>query len=402
MKRNFLIGSGAARFVGLFAVAALLAIAVMAANGASAQNSVRPPSDATVNMAPGDPGTSRPPQQFQAGPEAEEAFGRTQGNTSRSDFWSILRHGSEGTTAVQGPQSGYAIQSTGEQWRLFRNAELQTYGWWALAAIAGLCLLFYLLRGPIRIEGGRSGKLIERFAFTERTGHWVLATAFIVLALTGLNMLYGRETLLPLIGPEAFAALTEGGKWAHFIASFIFMLGLLWIIVQWIPYNLPHWSDFVWLAKGGGFFSKHTHPPAKKFNAGQKIIFWLVVLGGISISLSGIALLLPFEFAMFSKTFAFINGIFGTELRTDFTAMEEMQLSQVWHAIVALFLTAVIIAHIYIGTIGMEGGFEAMGSGKVDLNWAREHHSLWVEEMEKGGTPPSQPAPAAGQQQPAE
>jgi formate dehydrogenase subunit gamma len=48
-----------------------------------------------------------------------------------------------------------------------------------------------------------------------------------------------------------------------------------------------------------------------------------------------------------------------------------------------LFLTAVIIAHIYIGSLGMEGAFDAMGSGEVDLNWAREHHSLWVEELEQ-------------------
>lgn len=404
MKPEHLMRCGTAHLVSVLAIMALILAALMMDTAAA--QSVRPPADATVNMAPGDPDTSRPPQQFKPGPEADEVFGKTQGDTSRTDFWSILRHGGEGYSAVAGPQSRYAIQSTGEKWRLFRNTELATYGWWGLAGITGLCLLFYLFKGPIRIEGGRSGKLIERFRFSERTGHWVLAIAFIVLALTGLNMLYGRQTLLPLIGPEPFAALAQGGKWAHFIASFIFMVGLLWIIVQWVRYNLPDWTDFVWLAKGGGFFSKGVHPPAKKFNAGQKIIFWLVVLGGISVSLSGIALLLPFEFAMFSKTFAAVNSVFGTELRTDFTAIEEMQLNQVWHSIVALFLTAVIIAHIYIGTIGMEGGFEAMGSGKVDLNWAREHHNLWVKKLEdQGALQTSQeqatPPPSA-QQQPAE
>jgi len=230
----------------------------------------------------------------------------------------------------------------------------------------------------------------------------VLAISFIILAITGLNMLYGRATLMPIMGKEAFAALTLGGKWAHHISSAFFVVGLVWITLQWVRYNIPDWTDVKWLAMGGGFIGKGVHPPAKKFNAGQKIIFWLVVLGGVSVTLSGIALLLPFEFAMFAKTFAAINAVIGTELPTQLSAMEEMQLSQLWHTIVALFLTAVIIAHIYIGSIGMEGGFEAMGSGQVDLNWAKEHHSLWVKEMEQGQAEQPQRAPTGASQQPAE
>jgi formate dehydrogenase subunit gamma len=132
-------------------------------------------------------------------------------------------------------------------------------------------------------------------------------------------------------------------------------------------------------------FKRGVHPPAKKFNAGQKIIFWLVILGGISVSLSGIMLLFPFRLSMFGETFAWVNRLFGTEYPTALTPLQEMQFAQVWHAIMGLLLTIVIIAHIYIGTIGMEGAFDAMGSGKVDRNWAREHHSLWVEDLEKRG-----------------
>ena len=405
MQQIGLTRIGAVRLLSLLVLAALL-IGAAATDPASAQ-SVRPPADATTNVvpgAPGDPESSRPPQQFEKSPEAREAFGHSEGASSSSDFWSQLRHGAEGYSAVtgMGGQAGLAIQSTGESWRQFRNTELATYGWWGLAAITALCLLYYLIAGPIRIEGGRSGRVIERFAFSERTGHWVLAISFIILAITGLNMLYGRDVLMPLMGKEAFAAMTLGGKWAHFISAFFFMIGVVWITIQWIRYNIPDWTDVKWVAMGGGFIGKGIHPPAKKFNAGQKIIFWLVVLGGVSVSLSGIALMLPFEFAMFAKTFAAINSVLGTELPTNLSPMEEMQLSQLWHTIVALFLTAVIIAHIYIGTIGMEGGFEAMGSGKVDYNWAKEHHSLWVEDMEKGQAQQPPRAPAGTQQQPAE
>jgi formate dehydrogenase subunit gamma len=63
------------------------------------------------------------------------------------------------------------------------------------------------------------------------------------------------------------------------------------------------------------------------------------------------------------------------------TNIEGMQLAQIVQAIVGVLFVAVMLAHIYIGTIGMEGAFEAMGEGTVDLNWAREHHSLWLEEQ---------------------
>jgi formate dehydrogenase subunit gamma len=62
------------------------------------------------------------------------------------------------------------------------------------------------------------------------------------------------------------------------------------------------------------------------------------------------------------------------------TTIETMQQAEMVHSIVAMLFIAVMLAHIYIGTIGMEGAFEAMGSGTVDLNWAKEHHSLWLEE----------------------
>ena len=150
--------------------------------------------------------------------------------------------------------------------------------------------------------------------------------------------------------------------------------------------NIPTHHDLVWLLKGGGMFMKGVHPPSKKFNAGQKILFWLVILSGVSLSLSGLALMFPFEFpAMFAGTFAVVNDWFGTTLPTVLTPIQEQQYAQLWHAIVGIVMTAVILGHIYIGTIGMEGAFDAMGEGDVDYNWAREHHGLWVRDLEEKG-----------------
>ncbi len=308
---------------------------------------------------------------------------------SDSDSWRELRRGRDLFVTIQGPNVGVAIQSDGEDWRSIRNGPLSLYGGWLLFGIIFLLAVFFVLRGRIPIDAGPSGKTVERFNGIERFAHWLTATTFVVLALTGLNILYGRYFLKPLLGADLFSTLTLAGKYAHNYLAFAFMLGVVLMFVLWVRHNIVNKSDIIWLIKGGGMFWKGVHPPAKKFNMGQKIVFWVVVLGGMSISVSGIALMFPFQFALFSDTVALVN-IFGFDLPTDLTPMLEMQLMQVWHAVVGLLLIVVIIGHIYIGTIGMEGAFDAMGSGMVDENWAREHHNLWVAEM-KG-----EPAPGTG------
>jgi len=239
--------------------------------------------------------------------------------------------------------------------------------------------LFFAFRGRIRIDAGPSGRTIERFNALERFTHWLTAVSFIVLALTGLNLLYGKIILLPVIGPSAFATMTALGKYAHNYIAFAFMIGVVLMLVLWMRHNIPNLNDLKWLALGGGLFSKGLHPPAGKFNAGQKIIFWAVILGGGSIAFSGICLLFPFEIHPFAGTFAILNLV-GFDLPTVLTPLQETQLALLWHGIVALVLIAVVIGHIYIGSLGMEGALDAMTSGQVDVNWAHEHHSIWLDE----------------------
>lgn len=323
-------------------------------------------------------------------PTAGNVPGNVLGNTADSEFWRAIRRGEAGSVSIPNAQAGQLIQSEGDNWRAVRNGPVTVYGAWAMLGIVALIALFFAVRGRIRIDAGPSGTTIERFNMLERTAHWITATSFIVLALTGLNLLYGRHVLLPILGPDIFAAITLAGKYAHNFLAFAFMVGVVLIFFLWVGRNIPGKRDLHWLAVGGGLFKKGVHPPAGKFNAGQKLIFWAVILGGISISLSGLALLFPFQFAFFGGTFEVLN-IFGLGLPTELTMMQEMQLSQLWHGVVALILIAIIIGHIYIGSLGMEGAFEAMGSGQVDLNWAKEHHSLWVKE-ERSGSEAQQPA----------
>ena len=328
----------------------------------------------------------------------------TLGGASDSEVFRALRYGSaDVTVSARGPAAAVVIQDGGMRWLEFRRGPLAAYGGYLLVAMVAVLALYMLLRGRIRIEGARTGETILRFNAVERFGHWLLAGSFILLGVTGLITLFGRAALIPVLGKETFAAVALASKWVHNNAAWAFMLALAMVFVSWVVHNIPNRTDLTWLARGGGLFSRHSHPPARKFNAGQKIIFWVVILLGISISLSGLSLLFPFELPMFAATFEALNAtglpqaVGLGELRTVLAPHEEMQYAQLWHTIVAFVFMAIIIAHIYLGSIGMEGAYDAMGSGEVEKQWAKEHHSLWYEEVtgEKPAAPDgSAPSPA--------
>ena len=263
----------------------------------------------------------------------------------------------QGRGTIPDARSYTIEQPAGRDWRHFHEVTLRWIGAIAIVGVFVLLLLFYLIRGMVRIESGRSGRVLVRFSGFERLVHWMTAACFIILGISGLNITFGKPLLLPLIGPEAFTTWSLWAKYAHNYLSFPFTLGVVLIFLMWIAWNFPTRVDVNWLREGGGIVG-HKHPPADRFNAGQKAIYWLQVLAGTAIVISGYVLIFPF---------------YGTDIGS-------MELAQVVHGVIAMLFIALMIAHIYIGTIGMEGAFEAMGSGEVDVSWAKEHHSLWLEE----------------------
>jgi formate dehydrogenase subunit gamma len=268
-------------------------------------------------------------------------------------------------------------QPAGRDWRHFHEVTLRWIGAISILGMLALLVIFYLVRGMVRLEAGRSGRVLVRFSTFERLVHWMTAACFILLAISGLNITFGRPLLLPLIGPDAFTAWSQWAKYAHNYLSFPFTLGVFTIFLMWIAWNIPNRVDVEWLKRGGGIVG-HDHPPADRFNAGQKMIYWIVVLGGTAVAVSGYILMFPF---------------YGTNIA-------DMQVAQIVHGVAALLFVAVMLAHIYIGTIGMEGAFEGMWDGTVDVNWAKEHHRVWLEKeiVEGHVTAP----PPKGKMQPAE
>ena len=284
----------------------------------------------------------------------------------RRDFWRQARGGVEGYSAVTGPEAGVLIQSGGDVWRSVREGPLLRWGGIGLLAVLAAIILFHLVAGSVKLEN-RSGRTITRWSLYERVMHWFTAILFIILAITGLSLIFGRTVLTPVMGKEAFAAWAAFAKPVHDWLAVPFVIGLVLMMVPWLKDSLPKAYDLTWLKLGGGYFDRSKHPPAGFVNAGEKIWYWLLFFGSIVLVVSGFFLLFP--------NLGFERGT--------------MQLAHIAHAISGIALIAFSLGHIYLGTLGNQGTLEGMITGEVDENWAKAHHGLWYEEVKKQGTRPA-------------
>lgn len=298
-------------------------------------------------------------------PYAAAYFGPGNVPNPGTDLWNEVRQRSgpaDAITQARGVEAAVLINPVGDRWQEFRSELLVPAGAWLLLGTLALLAVFRILRGRITLEGGRSGRLVPRFSVNQRVVHWFAAILFVLLAVTGLILLYGRYVLIPLLGPEGFAATASAAKEGHNLFGPIFPFAVLALLVLFLRGNGFKWIDVKWFLKAGGLLGGH---PASSgyYNGGQKSWFWMVVLFGIGVSASG--LILDF-------------GVLGQ-------GRAVMAWAHVVHGVVAILFIAASLGHVYIGTIGMEGAFESMSHGYVDANWAREHHDLWLAEMEAAG-----------------
>jgi formate dehydrogenase subunit gamma len=298
---------------------------------------------------------------------------------NNAPVWKEVRSGAPQVTTVRGRETNVLIQPEGQTWRAARVPLSSAGG--AIIALAVLVLLgYYAWRGPIELTGKPTGRMIERFTPVKRAAHWVMAISFVVLAITGLIITFGKSILLPILGYTLFSWLATVGKYLHNFVGPVFMVGLLVFILLYVRDNLPRAYDAAWLAKFGGMLDRsgHAHVPSGKFNAGEKSLFWILVCG-LSVVLVVTGLIL--DFPNFDQSRA------------------TMQMTNLIHLGAALLAIAMACAHIYLGTIGMRGAFEAMRYGYVDETWAREHHEYWYNDVMSGKVPrgPEPSAPLAQQ-----
>ena len=318
------------------------------------------------------PAQSTSKQTFESAlnPNAGEQARRQQVQPGNNQpVWKDVRSEKSFYTTAQGVEAGVLIQSGGETWRQRRNNQLIPIGGAIFAGVLGLCVLFYLWKGTIKLRTAETGRKLRLFTGLERSVHWTVAISFSILAVSGLVMLFGKQVLLPVIGHQLFAWLTIVLKNLHNFIGPVFALAIIVMFFTFLKHNWLKLHDFTWLARGGGL-SSGAHIPSDKFNAGEKVWFWFgLLLFGTVVSASGLVLNFP-------------NFEQGRAV---------MQLANVVHVVATVLMMSMALGHIYMGTVGMQGAFNAMKSGYVDEAWAKEHHEYWFNEVKN-----TQPAMGGG------
>lgn len=277
----------------------------------------------------------------------------------RSNYWRAVRGGQEGYTATNGQETNVLIQSGGENWRNLRNGPIATIGGFFVIASLLTLLIYHLKTGGMKLDKGRSGNTVTRWAIFDRAIHWTTATLFILLAITGLSLLFGRAVLIPVLGANGFAAYASFALSVHNYLGPLFVAVLVIMILSWLKHNFINGNDIKWFKAGGGGIIGNQHVSCGRFNGGEKVWFWIVTIFGLAVGITGLILDFP-NFDQVRDTMQNANLIHGS-------------LSVIW--------IAVAFGHIYIGTLGSEGSLDGMVTGEVDVNWAKQHHDLWYDEV---------------------
>jgi formate dehydrogenase subunit gamma len=356
---------------------------------------------AAQNTAPADGGLGgiKNTNIFEVKPDANELPGyaeQTNGQRAKvqpgnnAPMWRQVNSGQPGYSSLpasEAPEAGVLIQrfvqypgsrytTAGEAWRQVRNHWLVPYGGGLLLIVLVAILLFYLAKGKVKVHGPETGRKIERFTYFERAAHWVNATAFVILALSGIVMAFGRHILLPWMGSAIYGWLAWVLKTTHNFVGPVFAVSLVVVLATFAKDNMLRRYDLTWLRRGGGLL-RAQHVPAGRFNAGEKLMFWIgMLLFGLLAVGSGLFLDRVVPDAM-----VYTRG--------------NMQIAHMIHAVSVILMMCMLMGHIYLGTIGMQGAYKAMKTGYVDEAWAREHHDVWYSDIQSGKIPAQRTAAKA-------
>lgn len=306
---------------------------------------------------------------------------------NNAPMWRAVRESGnvEGYASLPGAEKGVLIQrftqypgsavtNAGEAWRQVRNRWLIPVGGSLLLIVVVAIGLFYWKRGPMGHDD-HAPATIERFTPLERATHWVNAGAFVLLAVSGIVIAFGKFFLLPLIGTQLFGWLTYALKTAHNFAGPAFAVSMVVMMLTFARDNLPKAWDWKWALKGGGLFTGE-HVPSHRFNAGEKTLFWVGMfwLGTLVVG-SGLVL---------DKLVPELDYLRG-----------QMHWAHMVHAVSTVLIMCLFMGHIYMGSVGVKGAYRAMRTGYVSEDWAREHHELWYDDVKAGKIPAQRSATAA-------
>lgn len=192
---------------------------------------------------------------------------------------------------------------------------------------------------------------IERFTLKERILHWLVGISFVYVMLTGLAFFSPHLYWLAWV----LGGGTTVAKW-HPIAGVVFFAALGWMFLGWWRDMRFDAEDRNWLKKIGQYIRNEEEglPEVGRFNAGQKQLFWLQVVSGVLLLVSGIPLWFPHSFPQALRLISILV-----------------------HEVSALVAIGGFIVHVYMGIAVVRGSLSAMVSGKVSRAWAKTHHARW-------------------------
>ncbi len=280
------------------------------------------------------------------------AFGGDGSIWGKERIVNILTYGKEGSTGL-GP--------TFVDWQ-GHGAFAQIMGW-VLLIVLVVFLLHYLIIGPKRFEHG--GTRIRVFSLFQRVIHWMAALAFVLLIPTGLMILYGKYL--------GGGSLVLTARYIHDWATVLFAVSVIPMFLFWLVAMLPTWDDVKWLFIAGGYLSKKKREvPAGKFNAGQKMWFWLATLGG--------AVMIATGAAMYLQEFDF--GIAST---LGLSQIDLLRLAAITHNVLAFAIVALFITHLYMSIFAIKGSLQSMIDGHKEEDEVKHLHSSWYKKLKKEG-----------------
>jgi len=209
--------------------------------------------------------------------------------------------------------------------------------------------------------------LVRRYSGSARLNHWIVATCFVLLLLSGLSLFHPS---LYSIGATLFGG-GQNVRWLHPWLGVVLTVAFFGLFFRFFSANLPVWRDYTWLKKSYDFVSGHEEflPEIGKYNLGQKFVFWSQA-GLIPVLLiSGIGLwdsMLPY--------FERLTGYHPT--------IDIRRWGAITHATAAVLAIMVWIIHVY-AAIWIRGSFDGMTRGTVTGGWGWRHHRLWLRDQVK-------------------
>ena len=201
---------------------------------------------------------------------------------------------------------------------------------------------------------------VDRYTKAARINHWITAASLVLLALSGLALFHPSLFFLTALfgGGESTRALHP---WIGVVLFFSF-LGLF---VRFWRANLWRHEDGVWVSRPRDVLSGHEErlPEVGKYNAGQKLVFWLMSILIVTLICSG--------FAIWDQYFS------------EYTSVDQKRVAVLVHSLAAIVIICVWIVHVY-AAIWVRGTIRAMTRGSVTGGWAWRHHRKWLKELVTG------------------